>query len=320
VSARRGAQMPPTMATAHSAWIVALLIFGGAFAGGSIGGAAADAYSEDLAKRLVNYAGATYCSGKTSVINWTCNPCTAVPEFRNISQIYAAATDARSIVGYDPVLKARIVAFMGSNLSPKTWRDDIQVWPTECYKAAGCHGCKCHPGFQKAYESIASDVYDAVTRLPAGKLMITGHSLGAAMATHCALDLHARGVSSPTVYTVGQPRIGNDAFANYYDRLKFDHWRVTHHRDPIPHLPWRGLGGYKHMLREVYYESGSADARPKLCDAGFAEDPTCADQFNDELTLPFLVDHWTYLGFSFAADVIRCSFPEETKVTITIVQ
>jgi len=303
--------MPRIMAAAQSSWIVALLIFGIA---------AADAYNQDLAKRLVKYAGATYCAGSEAVGNWSCGPCAAVPEFRNISQIHAAATDARSIIGYDPVLKARIVAFMGSNLNLKTWRDDILMWPTECYETKGCHGCNCHPGFKKAYDSIADDVYRAVSSLPVGKLMITGHSLGAAMATHCAIDLHARGFSAPLVYTMGQPRIGNDEFANYYDRLKFDHWRVTHHRDPIPHLAWRGLGRYKHVLREVYYESGRANATPRLCDAGFAEDPTCADQFNDELTLPFLVDHWTYLGFSFAEDVIRCSFSEETKVTITIVQ
>eukprot|EP00419_Tripos_fusus_P025745 CAMPEP_0172727526 /NCGR_PEP_ID=MMETSP1074-20121228/91729_1 /TAXON_ID=2916 /ORGANISM="Ceratium fusus, Strain PA161109" /LENGTH=299 /DNA_ID=CAMNT_0013554685 /DNA_START=33 /DNA_END=932 /DNA_ORIENTATION=+ len=299
------------MASAQSALVVASLIFGVA---------SVDPYNESLAKRLVQYAGATYCSGSKSVSDWSCGPCAAVPEFRNISQFHASATDARSIVGYDPVLKARIVAFMGSNLNLKTWVDDILLWPTNCYGAKGCHGCKCHPGFLKAYESIADDVYRAVSSLPAGKLMITGHSLGAAMATHCAIDLHARGLSAPVVYTLGQPRIGNDAFANYYDRLKFDHWRVTHHRDPIPHLPWRGLGGYKHVLREVYYDSGSASATARLCDDGFAEDPECSDQFNDELTLPFLVDHWTYLGFSFAEDVIRCSFSEKTQVTLTIVQ
>ena len=124
----------------------------------------------------------------------------------------------------------------------------------------------------QTYEIIAQQVYNAISMLPSGALIITGHSLGAAQATHCAIDMHTRGLTPDHVYTVGQPRVGNDEFANYYDRLGLDHWRVTHHRDPIPHLPWRGLGNYKQVLREAYYEDANADAPTKVCDPAFAED------------------------------------------------
>lgn len=274
-------------------------------------GAAADDYSHDLAKRLVQYAGATYCTGSKSIDNWSCIPCQAVPEFQNITQIQGKGTDASAIVGYDPVLGARIAAFMGTNANLETWIDDVLILPSSCYKDYDCNGCKCHPGFVNTYQSIATEVLTAVQNLPSGKLMITGHSLGAAQATHCAIHLNAHGLTVDHIYTVGQPRVGNDAFANFYDRLGLDHWRVTHHRDPIPHLPWRGLGNYKQVLREAYYKDANSDAPTKICDPAFAEDPTCADQFNDELTLVHITDHWNYLGFSFASAVLRCTLTEE---------
>jgi len=227
-----------------------------------------------------------------------------------------SATDARAIVGFDPTLKARIVAFMGTNANLKTWIDDVLIAPLPCYKDLGCNGCNCHPGFKNTYYSIAAKIYDAVSKLPSGPLIITGHSLGGAQAMHCAIDMHHRGITPDHVYTYGQPRVGNDALANYFDRLGLDNWRATHHQDPVPHLPWRGLGNYKQVLREAYYKDANADAPTKICDPGFAEDPTCADQFNDELSALHITDHWNYLGFSFAADVLRCTLSEESTLLV----
>jgi pimeloyl-ACP methyl ester carboxylesterase len=199
---------------------------------------------------------------------------------------------------------------MGTNANWKTWRDDIMFLPQPCYSELGCSGCKCHPGFMNAYDSIAGDIFAAVSELPPGPLILTGHSLGGAQATHCAIDLARRGIKADKVYTVGQPRVGNVEFAAWYASYGIEHWRVTHHRDPIPHMPWRGLGGYRQNLREAYYEDADAAAPTRICDGINSEDPKCADQFNDELTLPFLYDHWKYLGFSFAKDVIRCTLSE----------
>ena len=154
--------------------VAALAVFG-------FGVDAAD-YSHDLAKRLVQYAGATYCAGSSVIDDWSCVPCAAVPGFQNITQIHSAGTDARAIVGFDPTLQARVVAFMGTNANLETWIDDVLILPTSCYKDEGCSGCNCHPGFYNTYQSIASDVLIAVQNLPRGKLIITGHSLGAAQA------------------------------------------------------------------------------------------------------------------------------------------
>jgi hypothetical protein len=279
------------------------------------GAAAAADYSHDLAKRMVQYSGATYCMtllSQKTIDDWSCAPCQAVPGFQQISQIRSSSfTGANAIVGFDPELKSRIVAFMGTNAQLDTILADVLLVPSSCYGDLGCSGCNCHPGFKRAFDSIKDEIYAAVSALPEGPIIVTGHSLGGAQAMHCAIDLHHRGLTPQHVYTMGQPRVGNEDLSHWYDALGIDNWRVTHHRDPIPHLPWRGLGNYHQVLREAYYEDANADAPTKLCDPVNSEDSTCADQFNDELTTLFITDHWSYLGFSFAEGVIRCTLADE---------
>ena len=60
-------------------------------------------------------------------------------------------------------------------------------------------------------------------------------------------------VSGP-VYTYGGPRVGNSDFAAQFWRdFHADAqtvWRLTHNRDPIPHLPLE-LMGFRHVGHEV---------------------------------------------------------------------
>ena len=79
--------------------------------------AAPTAYEHALAERLVNFAGASYCAGQPSVASWSCYACNFNPGFQNITSVHDKSTDGRGILGYDPVLKARVVAFMGTNLN-----------------------------------------------------------------------------------------------------------------------------------------------------------------------------------------------------------
>jgi hypothetical protein len=136
------------------------------------GMASAADYSHDLAKRMVQYSGATYCmtiAGQKSIQDWSCIPCQAVPGFQQITQIRSSSfTGANAIVGFDSELKSRIVAFMGTNAQLDTWIADVLLVPTSCYGELGCSGCYCHPGFKRAFDSIKDQIYDAVSALPEG--------------------------------------------------------------------------------------------------------------------------------------------------------
>ncbi|PAV63012.1 hypothetical protein WR25_03903 [Diploscapter pachys] len=55
--------------------------------------------------------------------------------------------------------------------------------------------------------------------------------------------------------TFGQPRTGNKEYADAHDKMIPYKYRITHHRDPIPHLPVDGLEGYHHHLAEIFYNN-----------------------------------------------------------------
>ena len=80
-------------------------------------------------------------------------------------------------------------------------------------------------------------------RLP---LLITGHSLGGALALLCAHRLALQTVPIHSVHTFGQPRVGDHAFAAAYDSLLGDRtYRVVNQNDVVPRLPGVLLG-YQH--------------------------------------------------------------------------
>ena len=93
------------------------------------------------------------------------------------------------------------------------------------------------------------------------RLLITGHSLGGALAT---LAAHALRLTYPTsnitVYTYGQPRVGNDAFAYEYNQLIPNHWAVIKGQDAIAAIP-KGL--YKRVGHRVLLnDAGEIIVRP----------------------------------------------------------
>jgi hypothetical protein len=69
-------------------------------------------------------------------------------------------------------------------------------------------------------------------------VIITGHSLGAAIATLLSQLLAERGYTVLPVYTFGCPRIGDSEFAEGYT---LEHWRVVNNFDPVPHIPEMGV-------------------------------------------------------------------------------
>jgi hypothetical protein len=74
-------------------------------------------------------------------------------------------------------------------------------------------GARIHSGFLKGYSAVR----DQVARLLAareGPLLITGHSLGAALATLAAVDHRPAGL-----VTFGSPRVGDSAFAGHFAGL-----------------------------------------------------------------------------------------------------
>lgn len=97
-------------------------------------------------------------------------------------------------------------------------------------------------GFTSVYSSLEADIVAALGRLPAGsvtRLVITGHSLGGALAVLAAPDLNQHtAFAKPTLYTFAGPRAGDPTFATgIYDPSVPDSWRVVNTNDLVPFLP-----------------------------------------------------------------------------------
>jgi predicted lipase len=96
---------------------------------------------------------------------------------------------------------------------------------------------------------------------------VTGHSLGGALAVFAAVDIKAniKTAGKVTLYTYGQPRVGNEVFSDFiFSLLDKSYVRVTHYDDTVAHVPPR-ISGFKHAGNELWFVNKEMDAEKKEC-------------------------------------------------------
>lgn len=110
-------------------------------------------------------------------------------------------------------------------------------------------GIKVHTGFIKTYELVRTFIHTKVGTKP--NIVVTGHSLGGALATLCALDLQYCFGKNITCVPVASPRVGNKLFAESFNRRLPGTIRLTHGADLIPMVPLPVMG-YRHIGTEFH--------------------------------------------------------------------
>jgi len=120
-------------------------------------------------------------------------------------------------------------------------RADFTGWP----ESAG----RVHAGFAAAARALLPEVraWLAANERAATQLILTGHSLGAALAT-----LTASSVRASLLVTLGSPRVGDAAFAR---TIKCPSVRLVHCCDLVTDLP-PPVGGYVHVGWQTYLTRG----------------------------------------------------------------
>jgi len=263
-------------------------------------------FDRDFAEYMVNHSRATYCPA-ADLKNWTCSICKDlepfVPYFVNNEDSQKYSKHVGFYVGYSPKYNHIIVCFRGSDYLVN-FIQDLQYYKVDanypiCENISLVHerrlprapgptkkkSCRVHSGFYEDWMHAKPFVLNAtLTALgdhPDARVLVTGHSLGGAIACLGALELSlALNRRDVVLLTMGEPRVGNVYFADFVHAWVPSAQRLVHQDDAVPHLPPQGnelllLTAFHHHGQEVW-QTGSRDDEFVLCDPG-GEDPKCSN-------------------------------------------
>ncbi|KAJ4992604.1 lipase [Stagonosporopsis vannaccii] len=228
------------------------------------------------------------------------------PPFKStlVRTIANLLTDTQAAIFKDDAAKELIVSFPGTS-SVQDFVTDFAFLPLDQSTAPGCTDCRVHGAFYVAWRSIADEVAAALADLraknPGYSTILTGHSLGGALAILAFTDLKASGVPVKTAYTMGAPRVGNKAYADFNDRLSGASdsnlgslIRITHGIDGVPGLPTQSMG-FQHSQTEIFQLDNAAGTQsPETTYRCFGQE---AEDCNRATATGFInQDHLVYTG------------------------
>ncbi|KAJ1537003.1 hypothetical protein HK096_005191 [Nowakowskiella sp. JEL0078] len=230
----------------------------------------------DYFYRLAHFLNPAYCS--ESLDSWSCKPCLS-PNTANTSFIDLIGNFYTSAFGYIAVntrLKLIILVFRGT-LSADNFAHDLMLLnPPMVRPFPGDdernqlipEGMSVHFGFWNEWNRVRNEtllkinsrISYAERNLSNYNFLVSGHSMGAAIAVLAALDISTLSKSHPShipakkiiVLTAGEPRVGNIVFSQWFTQQNFSEAiRVVHKSDLIPHLP---IFSFSHREREVWID------------------------------------------------------------------
>lgn len=220
-------------------------------------------YDEILADDFAIHSAISYCDNDINMGLWNCSYCTKfLPTFKVTGIFENLKTSVFGYAGRDNTLGYSVFVFEGSD-DLKAWIYNLQIAKTEDlvefnpsenpeYKYLGGDVPKVHVGFYKLYMSVRDQLFSLLPYLPE-PLYITGHSQGAAIAQLFVVDRFQSTGNYSQLYSFGSPRVGNIEFATLVDKsTNGNHWRVTHNKDIVVHIPYR-WNGFRHSGTEVWY-------------------------------------------------------------------
>ena len=220
---------------------------------------------------MAQYSAAAYCPGNNNgtgtLITCPIGNCPLVEAARGPGLFEFEDTiwaDNTGVVAIDNTNQLVVLAFRGSE-SVSNWRVDLYAvrHPSDL-----CRHCHVHSGFWNAWTEIRerakAKVLTAVRIHPEYRLVITGHSLGGAIATLAAGDfrkMHHRLAATTELYTFGAPRVGNRHTAAFLTKQSSLSFRITSMSDPVPRQPGHILG-YWHTSPEYWIHNHPQNPGP----------------------------------------------------------
>jgi len=286
-------------------------------------------YNQTEATEYAIVSGLAYCLPK-DIMNKSCWLASKLTEDFGVEPLYAYENDEDvnkiiyTITKREPH-KEIIVAFSGTRNNQQFLSEIVNSYPEDYTIHPNLKGAKVIRYFNYFYMNFFRDDFEkqfkAVMKNHSDySVVFTGHSLGAALTVLAAVDaILSKWIEHNriSVYTYGQPRVGNYELTSVLDESNVTLYRIINNRDPFPHAPpCIGLpfsySCYKegsmfnfypyHHATEVWYrpnnneqsevKSSSMDYYT-LCNTVDGEDSTCSNSvLNVNPT-----DHSDYFGY-----------------------
>jgi len=143
------------------------------------------------------------------------------------------------------------LSFRGSQ-EPADWLTNARFLPS-----TNELGVKVHSGFVAALDEVWPQIEPLIAGAGA-PVTVTGHSLGAALASLAAIRLTSSGHQVAAVYTYGQPRTGHSSFRRLYNSaLGSVTYRVVNHIDLVTRVPLM-IQGFRHIGRRMYFDASKS--------------------------------------------------------------
>jgi predicted lipase len=204
------------------------------------------------------------------------SPAALPPGFAQTAQIQADGAALGAMTNPHPAVVAmtknsNVFGLMGQNAATHTafvsfrgtqdlsdWLQDLDAVP-EDYAPIGGFG-QVHAGFQDVYQLVRDSIATNLATACAGcdQILVTGHSLGAALCVLAAPDIFRNmppNTVEPRLITFAGPRVGLSDFATAFNSVIESCFRIVNFLDIVPHVP---PVPYVHVGAEIAVDSGGA--------------------------------------------------------------
>lgn len=143
------------------------------------------------------------------------------------------------------------IIFRGSD-GRGDWRDNFKFWQKEIPYDGTNPKIRVHAGFIKQYKKIRNEIHDIISiNSLVRRTIITGHSLGGALATLCALDIQYNFPERDIIcIPFGSPRVGNYYFVKSYNKRVKNTHRYVNGDDLVCKVPL-AIFGYVHIATKI---------------------------------------------------------------------
>lgn len=186
--------------------------------------------------------------------------------------------DTHVIIDWDAATRTAIFVWRGS-ITEQDWLQDTKLklvngsWLLSPAIAGIFPYVQTHLGFTEQFQEVtlqaantSVNIFDILAikmnGVPPEKVICTGHSLGAALASLCSVWASVQYPSADILsVTIGQPYTGNQGWVDLYRLTVGREYRIIHQLDIVPAIP--PVKGYRHVGLGIWELNGQVQVRDR---------------------------------------------------------